>query len=172
VRTAQPLLAGEGSIDDAVQEEAALHEEQPEMMAIAVALWQPDYGALFDWEYESLVQRLGPGYLTAPSSYAQRLRGRQLEQYQQRMRSRQRDQMAIALHSSNMRLWTPSLLARSVTYFSSASSVVNETESRGRRLASRPSTLKFLRMMRDVRPPADFEVGRHVAFYVADQTYQ
>ena len=37
---------------------------------------------------------------------------------------------------------------------------------------SRPTTLKFLRLMRDVRPPPVFEVGRHVSLYVADQTYQ
>jgi hypothetical protein len=80
--------------------------------------------------------------------------------------------MASAQHAANMRVWTPSLLARSVAYFSSTSSFIQSTESRGRRLGSRPTTLKFLRMMRDVRPPPSFEVGPHVSLYIADQTYQ
>lgn len=142
------------------------------MLQIARTLWRSDYVELFDAEYKENKQRLGPGYSTIQSSYARRLQGQRLAEYQQRVQGRERDQMAIAIHSANMRAWTPSFLARSVAYFSHTTGFLHGTETHGRRLASRPSTLKFLRMMRDVRPAPKFAVGPHVALYVADQTYQ
>ena len=142
------------------------------MLQIAHKLWRADYTELFHTEFLASKALVGSGYEVAPSSYVQRLKGQRLEEYQHRMEARERDLMASAQHAANMRVWTPSLLARSVAYFSSTSSFIQSTESRGRRLGSRPTTLKFLRMMRDVRPPPSFEVGPHVSLYIADQTYQ
>ena len=59
--------------------------------------------------------------------------------------------MACALHSNNMQHWSPSLLARSVAYFGRISSVISNEETRQRRLASQPTTMQFLRLMRDCR---------------------
>ena len=147
-------------------------DEEPVMLQIARQLWSSDYSELFHSEYLHNKSVLGSGYETQPSSYARRLQGQRLAEYEQRMQGRERDAMSIALHSANMRTWTPSFMARSVTFFGHTTSFTHGIESRGRRLASRPTTLKFLRMMRDVRPPPRFEVGGHVSLYIADQTYQ
>ena len=137
-------------------------DEEPVMLQIARQLWSSDYSELFHSEYLHNKSVLGSGYETQPSSYARRLQGQRLAEYEQRMQGRERDAMSIALHSANMRTWTPSFMARSVTFFGHTTSFTHGIESRGRRLASRPTTLKFLRMMRDVRPPPRFEVGGHV----------
>ena len=173
---AEPTLGDLGdtppSLELAALELAAPHSDEPQLLVIARELWRADYAPLFEEEYLVNKAVLGAGYALPPSSYAQRLQGQRLEEYERRMRARERDAMAIALHANNMRVWTPSLLARSVSYFTSASSFTQATEGRARRLASRPTTLRFLRLMRDVRPPVRFECGMHVSMYVADQTYQ
>ena len=80
--------------------------------------------------------------------------------------------MAVALHANNMQHWSPSLLARSVAYLPLTTSWMHSNETQQRRLASRPTTHKFLRLMRDVRPEPRWEVGKHVFVYIADQTYE
>ena len=45
-------------------------------------------------------------------------------------------------------------------------------ETHAGRLASRPVTLEFLRMMRDCRPPPESEEGAHVFAFGFDQTYE
>ena len=139
---------------------------------LARVLWRSSYDQLFEDEYDRLRELCGSGYSLPPSSYATRLKGEQLEVYQRKLRQRERDQMAIALHSSNMRLWTPSLMARSVVYFNHTTSFTHGVETQQRRLASRPTTYNFLRLMRDARPAPTWEVGHHVQLYVADQTYE
>ena len=49
---------------------------------------------------------------------------------------------------------------------------MSHQETRQRRLASRPVTLDFMRMMRDCRPPPKSEEGVHVNVYCFDQTYE
>ena len=191
-RKAQPAAASSGSLPAApvplpaeelaetaphvrlleAGEPDVLDEEEPMMLQIARELWRADYSDLFHDEYVASKAQLGTGYAAAPSSYARRLQGQRLAEYERRMQGRERDAMAIALHSANMRVWTPSLLARSVTFFANVTGLISSIESCGRRLASKPSTLKFMRMMRDVRPPPRFEIGQHVSLYIADQTYQ
>ena len=87
----------------------------------------------------------------APSTYRARLHGEAAERYDFRRFQQKRDQLAIELHANNQQHWSPSLLARSVTYFNLTSEVIQTTEGRQRRLASRPDTFNFLRIMRDCR---------------------
>ena len=118
----------------------------------AKQLWVPDYTQLFLMEFEQNLQAVGGGaFQLPPSSYRARLQGEAAERYDKRRMQQQRDQMAIALHANNQQHWSPSLLARSVTYFNLASEVIQKEEGRQRRLASRPTTFQFLRLMRDCR---------------------
>lgn len=119
---------------------------------LAKLLWVPDYTQLFLMEFEQNLQAVGGGgFQLAPSSYRARLQGEAAERYDLRRMQQQRDQMAIALHANNQQHWSPSLLARSVSYFNLASEVIQKEEGRQRRLASRPTTFQFLRLMRDCR---------------------
>ena len=103
-------------------------------------------------EFEQNMQAVGGGaFQLLPSSYRARLHGEAAVRYDMRRMQQQRDQMAIALHGNNQQHWSPSLLARSVTYFNLASEVIQKEEGRQRRLASRPTTFQFLRLMRDCR---------------------
>ena len=140
---------------------------------IALDLWAPDYSVLFEAEfaYNSLACGSG-GYDLLPSTYRARLHGEAAERYDWRRKQQKRDEMAIALHANNMQRWSPSLLARSVAYFNLTTAFMHGEETRQRRLASRPTTMQFLRLMRDCRPLAEWEKASHVSFYVADQTYE
>ena len=102
-------------------EQGAPHEDEPILVQMARELWRADYDELFAAEHAANLELLGPGYRVQPSSYAQRLTGQRLADYRRRMMNKERDLMAAALHGANMRAWTPSILARSVAYFSSAS---------------------------------------------------
>ena len=93
-----------------------------ELGSIVPALWQPTYEQLFSSELErnrALATRLGVfvGQPQQLSAYARRLQGERREAWQRKQLVRERDQLAIALHSYNMRLWSPSLVARSIAYF-------------------------------------------------------
>ena len=119
---------------------------------IALQLWAPDYSVLFETELEyNLLQCGNGGYELPPTTYRARLHGEAAERYDWRQKQRQRDEVAIALHANNMQRWSPSLLARSVAYFNLTSTFMHAEESRQRRLASRPTTMQFLRLMRDCR---------------------
>jgi hypothetical protein len=119
---------------------------------IAQQLWAADYTPLFEREYEENMLAVGgSGYQMAPSTYRARLHGESAERYDQRRRRQQRDEMAIALHANNQQHWSPSMLARSVSYFNLASEVIQKQETKQRRLASRPVTFAFLRTHRDCR---------------------
>ena len=71
-----------------------------------------------------------------------------------------------------MRCWSSSHVARSIAYFHLTSCWQHSVESGQARLASRPTTLKALRMMRDCRPQTSWLHGRHVFAYAFDQTYE
>jgi hypothetical protein len=123
--------------------------------AIAAQLWRSDYRELFALEYEQNKREVGGAGLDLTSStYRRRLHGERAELYDQRRRQQERDQLAIALHANNQQHWSPSILARSVAYFNIVSDTIEKTEARQRRIASRPTTLNFLRMMRDCRSHA------------------
>ena len=140
---------------------------------IALDLWAPDYSVLFEAEFEHNLLACGSGgYVLPPSTYRARLHGEAAERYDYRRKLQKRDEMAIALHANNMQRWSPSLLARSVAYFNLTTAFMHAEESRQRRLASRPTTMQFLRLMRDCRPRVEWEMAQHVSFYVADQTYE
>ena len=139
---------------------------------IATLLWLPCYRRLFELEFQINQEECGAGYELAPSSYRARLKGESAEMYDARRWKQKRDEMAIALHANNQMRWSPSLLARSVTYFHNASSWINSNEGGQRRVASQPTTWSFLRMMRDCQPVPEYELGQHVFFYAADQTYE
>ena len=150
----------------------ALHGRE-RLRQIATLLWSPCYRALFDLEYEVNSRACGGGgYTLQPSTYRARLHGERAENYDSRTRARKRDEMAIALHANNMQHWSPSFVARSVSYFNLTSSWIQTEESRQRRLASQPTTFEVLRMMRDCQPRPSWTRGKHVHFYVADQTYE
>jgi hypothetical protein len=142
------------------------------MPQLALDLWSSSYTEMFQREFETSRARCGVGYTVPPSTYAARLSGEALEDYTRKQRQRERDAMANALHAGNQLVYTPSFMARSVVYVHKVSNMIQQTETFHRRLASKPTTFKFLRMMRDARPKPQWEVGRHVALYVADQTYE
>lgn len=98
------------------------------LLQIAKLLWLPVYDALFRVEYEHNARECGgSGYQLKPSTYRQRLSGDAAVRYDAHRMQQQRDEMAIALHANNMQRWSPSLLARSVCYFPSASTFVSQT---------------------------------------------
>lgn len=142
------------------------------LQGIAPLLWAPSYAPLFEREMLDSVAACGPGYAVQPSSYRTRLHGERMLLYDAKLLARERDAMAVARHSANMRVWTPSLCARSIVYFNGSTSFMSEEETRQRRLASRPATLELLRAMRDSRPEMEWAAGRHVMLYAADQTYE
>ena len=97
---------------------------------LAKLLLVPDYTQLFLMEFEQNLQAVGGGgFQLAPSSYRAMLQGEAAERYDLRRMQQQ----------------------RSVTYFNLASEVIQKEEGRQRRLASRPTTFQFLRLMRDCR---------------------
>jgi hypothetical protein len=147
--------------------------ESSTLSLIARALWLPSYSALFDAELEHNRRLIGrSGSTLAPSSYRARLKGERAAAYDAKMRRRERDQLANELHANNMRFWSPSLVARSVAYVNLTSTWQHSVESGQARLASRPTNLKVLRLMRDCRPPTSWEQGLHVFAYAFDQTYE
>ena len=153
--------------------------ERCTLECIASDLWATDYEPLFSIEIErnrALLSSTGTSGFTHQqfnlSSYARRLRGHQRAAWDQRQLTRERDQLAIALHAQNMRHWSHSLVARSIAYFTLTTSWLHQVESGQRRLASRPTTLKVLRLMRELRPTPEWEEGLHVAVYGFDQTYE
>jgi hypothetical protein len=146
------------------------------LQELAPRLWTRDYGVLFEAEFSENQEYLASlGIIDTdlpPTSYRARMSGDAALRYDQRRRAQRRDEMAIRLHSNNQHVWSPSLLARSVTYFNSATATIQSIEGKQRRLASRPTTLAFMRMMRDCRPEPSWPAGEHVDFFVADQTYE
>ena len=97
---------------------------------IAKLLWLPDYDALFRFEYEHNARECGGGgYQLTASSYRQRLRGEFAVRYDMHKMAQERDQMAIALHANNQWRWSPSLVARSATYFNLTTAFLHHTVS-------------------------------------------
>ena len=150
--------------------------EESLLQVISRGLWQTSYEAWFQAEVEYNRQLLGRGSAADASmqrsQYARRLRGDQLAAWRRRQLNRERDQLAIELRSANMRQWSPSIVARSISYFHLTTSWQHQVESGQRRLASRPTTFKVLRMMRDAKPEPEWDEGLHVCAFVFDQTYE
>jgi len=173
-RAARGSAAGEQSVDDqpAAEASTAIAGCSP-LDTIARLLWRPAYGTLFNEELEhnrALVGRTGS--TLPPTTYRHRLKGRAAAAYDAKQRRRERDQLAIELHANNMRVWSPSLVARSISYFRITTSWMHSVETGQGRLASRPTTMKVMRCMRDVRPTPHWLCGEHVFVYGFDQTYE
>ena len=155
---------------------AAVTEEGRQLFHIARDLWTGNYGPLFIQELERNRAALGhqcdEPSIVQTSRYARSLRGERAEAFQRKLLARERDQLAIQLRTHNMRHWSPSLVARSIAYFNLTTSWQHGVETGQRRLASRPTTFKVLRMMRAQQPAADWEAGVHVSVYAFDQTYE
>jgi hypothetical protein len=164
-------FAGREAVETAQSDAAVAKVDSLEL--VARALWLPSYVELFASELEHNRHVVGRHATTlAPSSYRARLKGARAQTYDVKMLRRERDQLAIELHANNMRSWSPSLVARSVAYFHLTSTWQHSVESGQARLASRPTTIKALRLMRDCRPPTSWAHGRHVFAYAFDQTYE
>ena len=139
---------------------------------IASQLWSPSYEELFSYEItENRAECAAGGYALPPTTYRMRLTDEAALLYDARRQRQKRDEMAIALHANNERRWSPSLLARSICYYNSSTRWMQAEETSQRRIASRPTTLRLLRAMRDCRPAPSWEFGKHVHFFVVDQTY-
>ena len=118
----------------------------------AKLLWLPDYTELFLIEFDQNLREAGSsGVALRPSTYRARLKGEAAARYDFRRLQQKRDQLACELHANNQQHWSPSLLARSVTYLNLISETIQQNEGHQRRLASTPVTLRFLGMMRDCR---------------------
>ena len=97
---------------------------------IARVLWTGCYRALFDAELAENEDVCGQAGQLPPTSYRARLKGERAELYDHRRRVQRRDELAIRLHANNERHWSPSMLARSVTYFSSSTAWQRQIEGR------------------------------------------
>jgi hypothetical protein len=97
---------------------------------IALLLWLPDYKHVFEMEYQINEEACGQGFQLPPTTYRMRLKGEAAEAYDMRCWRHRRDEMAIALHANNQMRWSPSILARSVSYFCSASKRIQAEETR------------------------------------------
>ena len=153
-------------------EQHLLKQSASRLKLIAAAHWAADLTELYEAEYIENEQLCGRTHGLQPTTYRARLTGERAEAYDRRRNQQRRDQMAIELHSNNMRHWSPSLLGRSATYFSMTTTWVRAIEGRQRRLASRPTTLLFLRHMRDTRPEPVWERAKSISVFAADQTYE
>jgi hypothetical protein len=168
-----------GIVQDGEVEADERLTDRLDLEQIASDLWSADYTSVFKVELEhnrALGIRYGTFGVTGQqlqlSSYARRLSGHRREAWEHRQLVRERDQLAIALHAANMRHWSHSLVARSIAYFTLTTSWQHQVESGQRRLASRPTTLKVIRWMRDCRPRPVWDEGLHVSVYGFDQTYE
>ena len=156
--TDESHLQNDAACEQPVSEVIEEHQDLAalsQMQRIAIALHASDYTGLFAAEYEDNAYEFAAGadaFALPPSTYRARLRGEKAEVYDRRRKLQMRDQMAIALHANNERHWSPSMLARSLTYFTSSTIWQRSIEGRQRRIASQPTILKFARMMADCRP--------------------
>ena len=122
------------------------------MRLIAAAFWSSDYTPIFDAEMVDNERECGgEAAVLAPTSYRCRLKGAAAERYDRRRRNQKRDEMAIRLHSNNQQHWSPSLLARSITYYGKVSRFVQQNEGAQRRIASKPTVWRFLQQMKELR---------------------
>lgn len=112
------------------------HEKVPEpgvisrLRLIARVLWIGCYRALFAAELAENEAACVSEVQLPPTSYRARLKGERAELYDHRRRVQRRDELAIRLHANNERHWSPSLLARSVTYFLNTTAWQREVEGR------------------------------------------
>ena len=117
-----------GSAAECAPEQApeppALIDESPvslgalsRMRLIAHLLWSSCYDAIFKAELQENEAACGSDGQLVPTSYRARLKGERAEKYDHRRMIQRRDELAIRLHANNERHWSPSILARSMTYF-------------------------------------------------------
>ena len=96
--------------------------------------------------------------------------------YDRRQRSQRRDEVAVALHANNQQHWSPSLVARSIAYFGkssrSSSRFIQHNETKQRRIASKPTVKRVLKLMMKHKPKPVWKQGLHVKCFAYDQTYQ
>jgi len=95
--------------------------------SIAKLLWRDSYDELFDVEIRANELLMGStGGSLPPSTYRAKLHGERASTYDARRKRQRRDNLAVELHANNMRHWSPSLIARSVTYLKKVSVFVEE----------------------------------------------
>ena len=131
-----------------------------------------DYSSIFNDEFAANEQLCGAASALPQTSYRARLKGDAVMRYDARRRNQQRDEMAIRLHSNNQQHWSPSMIARSVAYFGKTSRLLRQNEMRQRRIASKPTTLRAMHIMKKHRPRPEWAQGMHVKCFGYDQTYQ
>lgn len=167
---AQVAIDADGSNDAAGNE--TLHNASL-FTLIAAAFWATDYTQIFDAEFAENELLCGGAAADLPlTSYRARLKGDAAHRYDRRRRNQRRDEMAIRLHSNNQQHWSPSLLARSICYYAKASRFVQRNETAQRRIASKPTVRRFLRIMHEQKPKPLWKRGQHIAVFAYDQTYQ
>lgn len=131
-------------------------------------LWASSYEAFFaaeDRERENTAIEPMP-----QTSYRARLKGAQTVTYDKKVQRRARKASGAEAHSQNMRAWTHSLLARSISWLNQRvpKRVWFDVE---RTVASRSSCLLLLEEMRNVEPLPPWTRSPHVFVVGADQTY-
>ena len=140
-QAAQGLGAAGASLydcDETAQEQPVAGVGRGVLATIARALWEPCYTKVFAREIILNEAACGDSVTTLPpNGYRARLKGAQAELYDARTSRLSRDQMAIKLHGNNQQYWSPSLLARSVSYFNLTTHFLHSTETQQRRIASR-----------------------------------
>lgn len=141
---------------------------------ISYILLLPSYVDVFRKEIAHNERLTGFTSLLQPSSYRRRLKDGSTDAiiYDEKQLRRKRDQMAIQVHANNMRHWSPSLMARSISYFTLSTDWQNSVETAQRRLASRPIVVKVLERMREREPQPEWTLAEHVHAYCFDQTYE
>ena len=152
--------------------ERLLPAEISRLELIARALWSTNYDEIFSSEMVENERMCGGASSLLPSTYRARLKGEAADKYDRRRRNQQRDELATRLHANNQRHWSPSLVARSIAYFGRTTKFLRRNETRQRRIASKPTQLKVLRMMMKFRPKPNWKKGCHIKCFGYDQTYQ
>ena len=149
-----------------------LSAEISQLELIARALWSTNYDEIFSAELMDNERLCGGSSSLLPSTYRARLKGEAAEKYDLRRRNQRRDELAARLHANNQQHWSPSLVARSIAYFGRTTKFLRRNETRQRRIASKPTQLKVLRMMMKFRPKPHWMKGCHIKCFGYDQTYQ
>ena len=178
--TAAAVSISEAAAQEAVEEavEAAAQEaveeavEEPMLELISKAFWTTNFEGIFEAEIIENERLCGSSSELPASSYRRRLKGAAAAEYDRRRRNQRRDQMAVQLHANNQQHWSPSLVARSIAYYRKWSRFIQANETRQRRLASKPTVSRVLKLMMQHKPRPVWKQGVHVKCFAYDQTYQ
>jgi len=148
-------------------------EEKPrrwtQLRDFAVDLWSDCYAKLFAEEDAAAAEALGP---MPQTNYRRGLKGAKAQAYDDRAQKRQRKTIATHVRQANVRHWTFSVVARSLSWFNQrVPHRVWADACAERMIASRPACVYLLEAMKKVEPAPEFVISPWGFVLCADQTY-